>query len=243
MQKTKVLVVEDEFSIALDIQVRLQKMGYQVVGIAHNYEQALQQVQKQLPAIILMDINLSKGKNGIEAAQDIYQQYQIPVVFLTAYGDNKTFKEALQAQPFGYVLKPFKDQELNFALQVALQKSQETIIASKSDPTAELSLKDTLFVKDKSQFTAVKFEEIFWIEAMDNYVLIVVEGKKIVASLFLKDIEQKLPEGYFLRVHRSYIIALEKIEKIEDNAAYINGTPIPISKSHKSQLLAKLNIL
>jgi len=243
MPQIKVLIVEDEFSIALDIQMRLQKMAYQVVGIAHNYEQALQQVQEQSPTIILMDINLSKGKTGIEAAQDIYRQYQIPVVFLTAYGDDKTFKEALLAQPFGYVLKPFKDQELNFALQVALEKAQETIFLSKSSNSDKLTLSDTLFVKDKSQFTAVKFEEIFWIEAMDNYVLIVVQGKKIIANLFLKDIEQKLPEEHFLRIHRSYIIALEKIEKIKDNSAYINGMPIPISKPHKNQLLKRLNIV
>ncbi|WP_299460251.1 response regulator [uncultured Microscilla sp.] len=236
MPNIKVLIVEDEFSIALDIQVRLQKMDYQVTSIAHNYVQALQCVQAQPPNIVLMDINLSQGKSGIEAARDIYQQYRIPVVFLTAYGDDKTFAEALDSQPFGYLLKPFKDQELNFALKVALQKCQET-------PPPPQVLSDTLFIKDKSQFTAVKVTDILWVEAMDNYALIITKTQKVVANLFLKDIAQKLPNERFLRIHRSYIIALDKVEKIEDNAAQINQTMIPISKSYKHQLLTRLNVL
>lgn len=238
MSNIKVLVVEDEFSIALDVQVRLQKMGYNVLNIANNYNQALQYAQELKPEVILMDINLSGGKNGIEAAKDIYSQYRIPVVFLTAYGDEKTFQEALHSQPFGYVLKPFKDQELNFALKVALQKHQDM----PATPVNQ-ALSDTLFIKDKSQFTAVKLDEILWIEAMDNYAVVVTKTQKVVANLFLKDIEQKVPADKFLRVHRSYIIALDKVEKIEDNFALINKTSIPISKSHKNQLLTRLNVL
>lgn len=236
MSDIKVLIVEDEFSIALDIQVRLQKMGYQVMNIAHNYEQALQYAQEASPHIVLMDINLSQGKSGIEAARDIYHKFYIPVVFLTAYGDDKTFEEALTSQPFAYLLKPFKDQELNFALKVALQKHLDT------SPSQEV-LNDTLFIRDKSKFTAVKIADILWVEAMDNYALIVTKTQKVVANLFLKDIEQKLPSHQFMRVHRSYIIALDKVEKIEDSVAQIYKTLIPISKLHKRQLMTRLNVL
>ncbi|OJJ14327.1 hypothetical protein BKI52_43390 [marine bacterium AO1-C] len=243
MFQAKVLVVEDEFSIALDIQVRLQKMGYTVSGIAHNYDQALQCIKESAPDIVLMDIHLSGKKSGIDTAREVYTQYQIPIVFLTAYGDEKTFEEALQSQPFGYLLKPFKDQDLNFTLKLALQKKETFAKVEQPVATIETSLTETLFVKDKSQFTAVKIEDILWVEAMDNYVLIVTNDKKVVANLFLKDIELKLPTRQFLRVHRSYIIALNRVEKIEENTAYIADRPIPISKSHKAQLIARLNIL
>ncbi|OJJ14975.1 hypothetical protein BKI52_41210 [marine bacterium AO1-C] len=239
----KVLIVEDEFSIALDIRMRLQDMGYEVVQIAKNYEQALKYAQQTNPDIVLMDINLSQGKSGIEAAKDIYEAYQIPVVFLTAYRDDATFEQALLSQPFGYVVKPFIDKDLNFTLQVALKKSTETTPTQEKEPPVSSPLKDTLFIKDKSQLIAIKLQEILWVEALGNYALIITPTKKVVANLSLKNIENKLPQHLFLKVHRSCIIALEKVEKIKDNCVYINNTPISVSKSYKSQLLEKLKIL
>ena len=239
----KVLIVEDEFSIALDIRMRLQDMGYEVVQIAKNYEQSLKYAQQTTPDIVLMDINLSKGKNGIEAAKDIYEAYKIPVVFLTAYRDDATFQQALSSQPFGYVVKPFVDQDLHFALQVALKKSSETASSQENKQPAPAPLKDTLFIKDKSQLIAIKLQEILWVEALGNYALIITPAKKVVANLSLKNIEHKLPPHLFLRVHRSCIIALDKVEKIKENSVYINNTAIPVSKSYKNQLLERLEIL
>lgn len=239
----KVLIVEDEFSIALDIRMRLQDMGYEVVQIAKNYEQALKYAEQMTPDIVLMDINLSKGKNGIEAAKDIYESYKVPVVFLTAYRDDNTFKQALLSQPFGYIMKPFVDQDLHFTLQVALKKSTETnVLQDKEQPISEL-LEDTLFIKDKSELIAIKLQEILWVEALGNYALIITPTKKVVANLSLKNIEHELPPPLFLRVHRSCIIALKKVEKIKDGYVYINNTPISVSKSYRSQLLEKLKIL
>lgn len=241
IKNKRVLIVEDEFSIALDIKISLEKLDYFVVGIADSYKEAMKYMAETILDIVVMDINISGDKNGIETADEIYKKYKTPVVFLTAYDDDTTFKEALQSKPFGFLLKPFKVKELSFAIQIALQKQLENKNVVPS--VAKNKLCDTLFIKDKSQLTKVKIEDILWVEAMDNYTQVITKDKKIVVNMFLKEFYEKVPEDKFLRIHRSYIVALEKIDKIETRFVCIGANNIPISKAYKSQLLERLDIL
>ena len=106
---SNILVVEDEMTIAMDLEVRLQKLGYHVAGLASNLDTAINLVEKNNPDIILMDIHLSDSQeNGIEIAEVIYSQYKIPIIFVTAYGDKDTFTKALSAKPFGYITKQYR---------------------------------------------------------------------------------------------------------------------------------------
>ncbi|AUP77748.1 LytR/AlgR family response regulator transcription factor [Flavivirga eckloniae] len=237
----KVLIVEDEFSIALDIKISLEKLGYVVVGIASNYNEAIGYVEETTPDAVVMDINISGEKNGIVTATDIYDKYKTPIVFLTAYGDDNTFKEALQSRPFGFLLKPFNIKELSFTIQIALQKHQENKAPKETKTSNKLS--ETIFVKDKSLLIRVKVDDILWAEAMDNYTQIVTKEKKILANMFLKELYEKVPQDKFLRIHRSYMVALNKIDKIENRFVFIEEHKIPISKAYKSQLLERLDIL
>ncbi|WP_103069818.1 LytR/AlgR family response regulator transcription factor [Aquimarina sediminis] len=241
VKNRKVLIVEDEFSIALDIKISLEKLEYFVVGIASSYTEAMKYASETIMDVVVMDVNISGDKNGIETAEEIYQKYKIPVVFLTAYGDDTTFKDALQTKPFGFLLKPFKIKELSFALQIALQKQVENKREETSITNNKLG--DTLFIKDKSQLIKVKMSDILWVEAMDNYTQIITKNKKVVVNMFLKEFYEKMPQDKFLRIHRSYMVALEKIDKIENRFVYVGNKSIPVSKAYKSQLLERLDIL
>lgn len=241
IKNKKVLIVEDEFSIALDIKISLEKLDYVIVGIASTYKEAIKYSEETIPDIVIMDINISGDKNGIDAAEDIYAKYKIPIVFLTANGDDTTFKEALQSKPFGFLLKPFNIKELSFTLQIALQKQVENKSSGVMLPNNKVS--DTLFVKDKSQLIRVKIDEILWVEAMDNYTQIITRNKRVVVNMFLKEFYEKVPQDKFLRIHRSYMVALDKIDKIENRFVFIGDKNIPVSKAYKSQLLERLDIL
>lgn len=122
MIREKLLIVEDEKIIALDLQKRLEKFKYQVVGLATSGEEAIEKAHELLPDIILMDIMLNGQIDGIEAATRINKKLHIPVIFLTAYADEKTLERAKVAEPFGYILKPFKEKELNTTIDIALYK-------------------------------------------------------------------------------------------------------------------------
>ncbi|MFP4205378.1 MAG: EAL domain-containing protein [Spirochaetaceae bacterium] len=123
MQNERILIVEDEKIISLDLQRRLEKFGYQVIGIAATGNDAVDHARTHHPDIILMDIMLGGDIDGIDAAEIVKQELEIPVVFLTAFADEDTLSRAKEAEPYGYVLKPFKERELYTTIDIALYKS------------------------------------------------------------------------------------------------------------------------
>ena len=124
MSSVKILVVEDESIVAMDIKHRLESMDYVVPAVASSGEEAVEKVSETLPDLILMDIVLRGEMDGIEAAQIIKDNYNIPVLYLTAYSDEKTLKRAKITGPFGYIIKPFEDRELHSAIEVARYKHE-----------------------------------------------------------------------------------------------------------------------
>lgn len=122
MSPVKILVVEDESIVALDIQHRLRGMGYEVVGPALTGPEALQMAERAMPDLVLMDIRLKGPLSGIETAEQLRARRDIPVVYLTAYTDQTTLERARISEPFGYVVKPFEDRELNITIEIALYR-------------------------------------------------------------------------------------------------------------------------
>jgi len=238
--KTKVLIVEDEFTIALDIETRLIDLGYDVVGIAINYDEALPYLLESEIDIALLDINLEDKKSGIDLGKLILKKFNIPVVFLTAYTDDETFTKASEANPMGYLNKPFKDSDLDHSLKLALK--QFNLIQQKQEENIPYQSiqKEFIFVKHKGQLVKIKIDDILWIEALDNYTVIHLKDKKYIANSFLKDMLSTLGNN-FIRIHRSHAVALNKITSVEDNTLFIDSIHLSISKSCKNNLMEKLN--
>lgn len=117
-----ILIVEDEGIVAADLQDRVVSLGYDVVGIAGTGEAAVELAREHEPDAILMDILLKGPMDGIEAANLIRESLHIPIVFLTANSDRETLERAKLAEPFGFLLKPFVEQEIRTTLEVALYK-------------------------------------------------------------------------------------------------------------------------
>src|SRR5512142_3487573 len=110
---TSVLVVEDENIVAKDIMNRLRNLGYAVCGTATTGEDAIELTRREHPGLVLMDVMLKGPMDGIEAAGVITTQFDTPVIFLTAYADEKTLQRAKHTEAFGYLLKPFEERELH----------------------------------------------------------------------------------------------------------------------------------
>ena len=122
MNKTSILIVEDEIIIAADLENKLKQIGYDVAGIASQGAEAVEMARYRRPSLILMDIRLDGPMDGIETADTIRRRYDIPVIFLTAHSDRTTLSRAKLAAPFGYILKPFEDRELVTQIELALYK-------------------------------------------------------------------------------------------------------------------------
>jgi len=122
MVKAKILVVEDERVVALSIQNRLESLGYIVTANVTSAEAAIAGISQNPPDLVLMDIRLKGKIDGIEAAAQMRQQFQLPVVYLTAYNDEETLERAKLTEPYGYLLKPFESKDLATTIEVALYK-------------------------------------------------------------------------------------------------------------------------
>ncbi len=123
MSKAKqVLVVEDEVIVADDLRKRLIRMGYDVPVSVSSGKEAIEKANENHPDLVLMDIVLHGDIDGIEAAEKIHSRLGIPVVYLTAYADEKTLQRARITEPYGYIIKPFKERELQINLEIALYK-------------------------------------------------------------------------------------------------------------------------
>ena len=121
-QKVSILLVEDERIVAEDIKGSLNNIGYSVSGVVSTGEMALEQLKQVQPNLILMDIVIQGKMNGIETAEKIRAQYDIPIIYLTAYADEEILEKAKITEPFGYILKPFNDRELYSTIEMALYK-------------------------------------------------------------------------------------------------------------------------
>jgi two-component system cell cycle sensor histidine kinase/response regulator CckA len=122
MAKPQIMIVEDMSIVALSTQNKLRRLGYAVPVVVASAEEAIGKVEETPVDLVLMDIMLEGEMDGVEAAEQIRERFQIPVVFLTSHSDNDTLQRAKISEPFGYVLKPFEERELHSAIEIALYK-------------------------------------------------------------------------------------------------------------------------
>jgi DNA-binding LytR/AlgR family response regulator len=365
----RILVVEDELIVARQIERALTKFGYQVVGTASSGEDALRIAGESEIDLVMQDINIEGEKNGIDVAKIIRTQYGIPVIFITALSDTATLAKAKVAEPYGYIVKPFEDDDLRAAVEMAHYKSSKdhesmmqrlklsqafsgleealimvdsnynvefindtaTILSGKilkkkdgdvhinkvvefytlqkeklsvsyflnqsSEITREkaivifpyldeeavlyvksqrmllndvvvgwaLILSKTesandgddaktispayqplaapiiscIFAKKGKRYVRISLADILWLEAIDNYVIIHALKEEFVLYITLKELEEKLPSDDFLRIHRSYIIRLDKVSYLEESHVTIHDKVLPVSRNFKKVLKQK----
>lgn len=120
MDRIRILIVEDDIFICQDIRERLERMDYQVSGVAYDAERAMGELAGNTPDLAIIDVNLGKGPDGIAVAEKIRDHYQIPFIFLTSYATSSILDRAKRTRPAGYILKPFDGKDLYAAIEVAL---------------------------------------------------------------------------------------------------------------------------
>ena len=247
--KTKILIVEDEAIVAKDISVCLEKIGYEVLASFSKGEKALAFLEENKPDLVLMDIMLAGDISGIDASARIKKDYDIPVVFLTAYADEKTIARAKITEPYGYVIKPFKEIDLRTSIEMALykfKKEKEKLAGIETSTFKSPSniASEYIYVKSNSKLVKVQNSNILFVEALKDYVIIHTEKERFTIHSTMKDIEKKLPHNIFMRVHRSFILNLSKIKSIDSSIVVIEKSEkkIPIGGSYKDDLFKRLNL-
>jgi DNA-binding LytR/AlgR family response regulator len=250
MQGINILVVEDEGIVAKDIQQSLKKLGYNVVGVSSTAEQAIEKATELKPELVLMDIMLKGELSGIDAAMEIRNKLDIPVVFLTAYADSATLNKAKETEPFGYIIKPFKEIDLHTSIEMALYKhKKESQVRKERDflysIIENMEGNGIIFIKSNSKLVKLKTSDIYFIEALKDYVTINTKTARYTIHSTMKDIQAKLPQNEFIRVHRSFIVRVDKIGSIDFPNLVLEEDKkvIPIGGSYKDELYQKLKLI
>ncbi len=245
-KKTKILIVEDEMVIAANISLQLTELGYEVIGIVPRGEDALKQIETNTPDILLLDINLKGALDGIETAQAMQKTHNIPVIYLTANIDDAHFNRAKTTHPYGFIAKPFKKLDLQRTIELTIsQITSEEKEPDKIEPIngESLILSDSIFVRHLNSMVKISINDVLYIEAERNYCRIHSKNREYLLVMTLKDMDEKLPSKHFLRVHRSFIINISKIDEVANSHIVIGKKAIPISKSLKEELLKRLQTI
>jgi DNA-binding LytR/AlgR family response regulator len=243
----KILVVEDEMIIGAKISMQLTSLGYEVTGMLARGEDAVIHVQENKPDIILLDIHLKGKMDGIETALQIQKLDDVPIIYLTANSDETTFNRARVTKPYAFISKPFKQLDLQRAIELTISRMAEDETGPLEDNDDSQGrpfiLNDRIFVRNRDRMIRILIADILYIEADRNYSRIFTRNKEHLLCITLKTIEEKLSNQMFLRTHRSYIINLSHVDEVADGHVLIDQKPIPLSAGLKDQLLQRIQTL
>lgn len=203
MGSPRVVIVEDENIVALDIKYHLQKYGYIIIGMYSSGEEALEHLPANLPDIVLMDVKLQGEMDGLQTAKIIRDEYNLPVVILTAFADDNTLERVKESNSFGYIIKPFEERELRSGIELALyrDKMEKTLVEREERFSTTLeSIADAVIVTDVNEVityinpVAEKLAEIKAVSSM---------GKKFSEVFVLKEdaADSAFPESVFTETY------------------------------------------
>jgi len=215
MRKEKILIVEDENLIALEIKKRLEK-DFNVVEILSSGKEALDYTSKKDVDLIIMDIMLDDDMDGIDTAEKINEIRDIPIIYLTAYSDDKTIEKAKKTMSYGYIVKPIEENKLKINVEMALNKHKleklkenERILKSK-----EFLKEKKISIKIDEEIMLINLDNLTYMEVEEGVVHFYTNNEKFWEKGTLKFWEEKLEEFGFYRCHKNFIINLNKIEKL-----------------------------
>ncbi|MCX6311490.1 MAG: response regulator transcription factor [Bacteroidetes bacterium] len=234
MENKRIFIVEDDPIIASDLQGILTDLGYTICGVAHQPFEAKKKIESEKPNLLLLDINLNSEIDGIDLAT-LLKNYNIPIIFISAFTDKSTLDRVKQIQPLGYIIKPFNEKEIAITIDLAFH----TISQKENSTNSIHTIADgSIFIRTgNNNSQKLRFEDILVMEAYDNYAYIHTTTERLMVSFTLKDLEQKMTAPFLLRVHRSFIVNTKRVEAIHNSALIIGKHEIPIGKSYKEEVL------
>ena len=242
-RKIRILIVEDDMIIAANLSLQLTKLGYEITGIESRGEEAIYHAKVNSPDIILMDVNLKGDLDGVETVRFIQRTRNIPIVYLTANNDEATFIRAKSTHPHAFISKPFNKLNLQRTIALVAQQLKESSIDYSASNAPLEVLEDRIFVRHNGKMVKILLDHILYVEADRNYCNIVTENGDYLVVSTLKAIENRLRNGSFLRVHRSFMVNISKLDSVSESHLEIRRKTIPVSRSHKDVLLGRLQTI
>lgn len=229
----KTVIVDDNKIARMMLSELLKQMGnIEIINEFESATDALPELKKNEVDLLFLDVEMP-GMSGIELLKILPSR---PLTILIS-AQPAYAVEAFELNVVDFLVKPFTLQRVVQAVERAVE-----LLAVKNSSLSQVE-QDYIFIKDGKAIRKVFLDAILWIEAKGDYMRIVTLDEKFIIHATLRSLEEKLPGTGFLRIHRSYIIAISKIDFIEDGIAHVQGRQIPVSDTYKSELFKKLQLI
>lgn len=226
MKSLNIYIVEDEPLIVSTIEVALRKQGFYAVGDAEDYETALVDIERLKPDLVLIDIQLTGQKDGVDLALELDKR-SLPYIFLSSQTDPNTIERVKHTNPLGYIVKPFTENGLRTNIELAWHNYTGTN-------------QHFLTIKHEGRLHRINENSISYLKAYDNYCYIVTNAKTYLVPHTLKHMFNQLEGNQFIKAHRSYVVNLNHIQSVNKNDISLENDSVPVSASQKSLLISKL---
>ncbi|TDW96166.1 response regulator [Dinghuibacter silviterrae] len=256
MEPTRVMIIEDEALVAMDLAKGLEKDGYQVTGIADNAREAVELFRAGAVDILLVDVNIIGDKDGIDTATELLKHRSVPLIYLTAFTDPRTLERAKATQPSAYLAKPYTLTNVRIAIEMAMHNFAVTrqgsatgkVIslekhspAEASDKETILRLDDYIFVKHQYTFVRIRLADIHYVEAENNYVQLVTAERKFLLRLSFAQLLEKIDYKPLVRIHRSYAVNIDVLHAFNEQEVTVGKTVLPIGRTYREEFLKRFH--
>jgi two-component system, response regulator PdtaR len=239
MENKRILIVEDEMIVSSSMSIQLILNGYDCM-VADTGEAAIELFSSFAPHLVLMDIGLAGKIDGISTAAIIRKQAPIPIVFVTDQINRQIFKQASETQPQNYITKPFTENTLLNAVELALQQPVLVPTLSVAPPLGE-RVDDGIFIYATNQYIKILFKDILYLEADGAYTnMYCSEHKSYTLTISSNHVVAQLNYPGMIQTARSYHVNIHRIDSVKRDALILEDNTVPLTKDFKEDLLARI---
>lgn len=250
MDKIEIVITEDEFFIAEDIRSKLEQSGYAVSAVFDSGETALPFIVRERPDVLLVDIKLAGKMDGIELMVQVQKEMKLPFIYITANSDVVTYQKAKATNPNAFLVKPFNPASLLAAIDLALYHfSNNTTpdvierVGTDDYPDAQFLVNQNLFIRSNGKFRKLNEDDILFVEAAGSYVHIQSGQDRFTLSQNLSQFQRKTPLLNLVRIHRSYLVNVSRVNSFEESHVFVEKHKLPLGESYRSDFLARIHCL
>lgn len=239
-----VLTIEDNLIVAEDLKDKLESLGYEVIGNFTDLDEVLAVLEASKVDLLIVDILLGQEKTGIDFVKEIYRNYHLPVVYLTANSESAMVKMAMETHPSAYLIKPFKLSEFVINIDLAIKNFERNKGARESlEYDGFRVVKDAIFIPVNQMHIRIKNEDIYAVEADGAYIKILTKEKRYQISSNLKNFIRQFTDPDFIRISRKHLVNVNYVEKINGNTIYLGSYEVQFSRFNRQEILRHFRIV